>query len=240
MFLRSPSGAAARSGPQLPGSAARSVVAKPALAVIVTGADTGVRTLDAAGTATLVTDVARGATPALDARVVFAVVPRRAALPVLALVRAVAIAIGAAAALTGTGAALAIIVATADAGVRTFDAALAAALVGHVARSATLVLDARGAFAIVARRAALRFLATVRAVAVAIRSAAALTGASPALAVFVTAATAGILALHATVAATPAREIARGTTFLIDACLELSAGIVADAILPERGTRPGE
>ena len=188
----------------------------------------------------MVTDVARGATPALDARIVFAVVPRRAALPVLALVRAVPVAIGAAAALTGTGAALAIIVVTADARVRTFDAALAAALVGHVARRTTLVLDARGAFAIVARRAALGLLATIRAVPIAAGAAAALTGARPALAVLVAAAPAGVRALHAAFAATPADEIARRATLLIDACLELSAGIVADAIPPECGTRPGE
>jgi hypothetical protein len=166
-----------------------------------------------------------------------AVVAGRAALPVLALVRAVPIATGAAAALTGTSPALAVIVASADARVWTFDAAFTAALVAHVARRATLVLDARGAFAIVARRAALGLLATVRAVPIAAGTAAALAGASPALAVIVAAAPARVRAFHATLAATPAREVARGATLLIDACLELSAGVVADAILPECGTR---
>ena len=136
--------------------------------------------------------------------------------------------------------ALAVGVAGANAGVWTFHAAVAAALVTDVAGRATLARDAGEVFAVVAGCAALRVLATIGAVPVATGTAAALTGARAALAVVVAGAALGVRALHATVAATPATEIARRATLPIDACLELSASIVADAILPQCGTRPAE
>lgn len=136
--------------------------------------------------------------------------------------------------------ALAVGVAAAAASVWTFAAAGAAALVTDIARGATLALDAREAFAVVTGRATLRVLATVPAVPVALRAAAALTGTRPALAVIVAGAALGVRALHATVAATPATEIARGATLSSDACLKLSTRRVVGAILPDCHTRKAE
>lgn len=126
----------------MPGRATRSLIAQPALAVVVAAARARIRTFDAAVAAALLAEIARGATLLVDAREVFAVVAGGATLPVLAMVHAVPIATRAATAFAGTRRALAVVVAVATARVRTFDATVAAALVGEVARRATLPVDA--------------------------------------------------------------------------------------------------
>jgi xanthine/CO dehydrogenase XdhC/CoxF family maturation factor len=205
--------------------------AHPTLAVVVAVADAEVRTFHATVAAALAIDIARSATLLTDAGQVFAVVAVRAPLRVLATVRAVPIAMRAAATLSRTRPALAVVVAVADARVRTLGAAVAAALATDIARGATLLIDTREVFAVVAGRAALRVLAAVRAVPIATRTAATIYGTRPAPAVVVAAADAGVGTFDPTVAAAAVIEIAGRAARPTDAGLVLSASGVVGATL---------
>ena len=107
--------------------------AEPALAVVAAVAAATGSALDAAGSTTLLGDVAGFAAFALNACEGCAIVARRAPQPVGAAVAAVALATRAAAAVTRAGRTLAVAVTAADAGVGAFDAAVGTTFVAEVA-----------------------------------------------------------------------------------------------------------